>query len=87
MINDELNVFRGIFKAPMFIYILLLETILQACSPLPLEYYGAHEKACRAGPRRVGTCALHCGLFGGGVPVWYIIACHHRQMEEDLRRS
>ena len=30
MINDELNVFRSIFSAPMFIYILLMEVALQA---------------------------------------------------------
>ena len=29
MINDELNVFRGIFRAPMFLWILLLEAALQ----------------------------------------------------------
>ena len=30
MINDELNVFRGILRPPMFLWILLLEAALQA---------------------------------------------------------
>lgn len=28
-INDELNVFKGIFRAPMFLYIYAIEIILQ----------------------------------------------------------
>ncbi len=28
-INDELNVFKGIFRAPMFLYIWFIEVILQ----------------------------------------------------------
>ena len=34
MINDELNVFRGILRAPLFLWILLLEAALQVCLPV-----------------------------------------------------
>ena len=51
MINDELNIFRGIFKAPLLITILLLEVTMQACLlPFPLHCWHQMERQRRARP-------------------------------------
>lgn len=65
-INDELNVFSGMFRSPLFLWILLLEVALQVQhSPFsfkhPLTPIYMHLPVCLYS---LNTCHLHASRLG-----------------------
>jgi hypothetical protein len=83
-INDELNVFRGLLKSQLFIYITLVEAALQVLKTLNLVVYRAFPFVGMSEAERL-TAGIHtCRHVRARVCVAFSTGDHHGDAREQL---